>query len=61
MGFHDSLVPLVVCAVLASKVPTQEKVYEATIKVSHSVVAVGTVCDEFLPFLLPFLIKSSYI
>ena len=27
MGFHDSLVPLVVCAAWASKVPTQEKVY----------------------------------
>ena len=27
MGFHDSLVPLVVCAEWASKVPTQEKVY----------------------------------
>ena len=39
MGFRDSLVPLVVCAGWASKVPTQEKVI---IKVSHSVVAEGT-------------------
>ena len=42
MGFHDSLVPLIVCAGWASKVPTKEK--EVIIKVSHSVVAEGTVC-----------------
>ena len=39
MGFHDSLVPLDVCAGWASKVSTQEKGY---IKVSYSVVAEGT-------------------
>ena len=43
MDFHCSLVPLVVCAGWASKVPTQEKL-KVIIKVSHSVVAEGTVC-----------------
>ena len=33
MGFHDSLVPLVVC-----KVPTQEKGYD------NGIVTVGSVC-----------------
>ena len=41
MGFHDSLVPLVVCAGWASKGRLKKKVI---IKVSHSVVAEGTVC-----------------
>ena len=41
MGFHDSLVPLVDCAGWASKCRPKKKVI---IKVSHSVVAEGTVC-----------------
>ena len=40
VGFHDSLVPLVVCAVRVVKLRTKKKV---KIKVCHSVVAVGTV------------------
>ena len=43
MSFHDSIFPLVVCAVRASKVLTREKV-NIKVHVSHSVVAVGTVC-----------------
>ena len=42
MGFHDSLVPLVVCAVYEQvKFRPKKKV---KMRVSHSVVAVGTVC-----------------
>ena len=41
-GLHDSLVPLVVCAMWVGRVPTQENV---KIKVSHSVVAVWTVVE----------------
>ena len=41
MGFHDSLVPLVSAQGGLVKCPPKKK---AIIKVSHSVVAEGTVC-----------------
>ena len=41
MGFHDSLVPFVVFGCEQVKFPLKK---EVKIKVSHSVVTVGTVC-----------------